>query len=283
MGLPGLWSPITLRADLRLQCSLKKSCRSRRDLSNGMSHVLYNQVFRVDSRLLVVGSQNWQTPGNSIPDPSFGHNLCYKYLNEQCEPILDIYVSRAFSWYKERPNPLRFGPCNRSLKFRESTGTPLPKVGVALGVWRFTPSYSLTLSNTPGSMWCDSRASSCLNSRASSWPALLQCFCLDSRASFLLACNLATPLALVASPKLGLRQVVWPWALPHSHHLGVVQPKLWAQLVTCPSPFEMGWLPLPNVPNCYNKTRPTPNGPPNLVDSPPHNSLGIVGSPSSPS
>jgi len=45
-----------------------------------------------------------------------------------------------------------------------------------LGVWVFTPSHSLALSCTPGSMWCDSRASSWLNSRASS--------CLSSRASF---------------------------------------------------------------------------------------------------
>jgi hypothetical protein len=216
MGLPGLWSPITLRADLGLRCSLKQSCKSRRDLSNGMSHVLCSQVFRVDSWLLVVGSQNWQTPENSTPDPSFGHNLCFRSPNEQCEPILDIYDSRAFQWYKERHNPLRFDSCNRSLKFQESTRTPLPKMGVALGVWGFTPSYSLTLSNTPGSMWCDSRASSCFNSRASSWPALLQCLCLDSRASFLLARNLTTPLALVASPKLGLRHIrslkkVWKW------------------------------------------------------------------------
>jgi hypothetical protein len=34
---------------------------------------------------------------------------------------------------------------------------------------------------------------------------------------------------------------------------------------------------------CCNKIRPTPNGPPNLVDLLPHNSLRIVGSPSWPS
>jgi hypothetical protein len=163
----------------------------------------------VDSRLFVVGSQI----GNSTPGLSFGHNLCFRCSNELNEPILDIYASRAFQWYKERHEPLSFDPCNRSLKFQESTGTPPPQVGVALGVWGFTPSYSLTLSNTPESMWCDSQASSwpallqclCLDSWASSWPALLQCLCLDSRASFLLARNLVTPLALVASPKLGLR------------------------------------------------------------------------------
>jgi hypothetical protein len=145
MGLPGLWSPITLRADLGLQCSLKQSCRSRRDLSNGMSHVLCSQVFRVDSRLLVVGSQNWQTLGISTPNPSFGHNLCFRCENEQCEPILDIYASRAFQWYKQRHKALSFDPCNHSLKFWESTGTPSPKVGVCLGSVRV---HSLTLSNT---------------------------------------------------------------------------------------------------------------------------------------
>jgi len=74
--------------------------------------------------------------------------------------------------------PLSFDPWNCSLKFRESKGTPSPKVGVGLGVWRFTPSYSLTLSYIPRSMWCDSRASS--------WPTPLRLLCLDSRGCYLL-------------------------------------------------------------------------------------------------
>jgi len=168
-----------------------------------MSHVLCSQVFRVDSWLLVVGSQNWQTPGNSTPDPSFGHNLYFRCQNEQWEPILDIYTSRAFQWYKERHNPLRFDPCNRSMKFRESTGTPSPKVRVTLGVWGLTPSHFLTLPGvcdvtlklplaltpglpfalTPGlpfalapglPFWLNSRASLWLHSRASLWPTPLQ-------------------------------------------------------------------------------------------------------------
>ncbi len=201
MGLPGLWSPITLRADLGSQCGLKQSCSSRRELSNAVLHSRIGHREEVDSWLFVVRSQT----GSSTSGPSFGHNLCFRCSNELCKPILDIYAPRAFQWYKECHNPLRFDPCNRSLKFRESTGTPSPKVGVAVGVWVFTPAHSLTLSNTPGNMWCDSRASFCLNSQASSWPVLLQCLCLDSRASFLSAHNLATPLALVASPKLRLR------------------------------------------------------------------------------
>jgi hypothetical protein len=53
-----------------------------------------------DSWLLVVGSQI----GNLTHEPSFDHNLCFKYTNESCEPILDIYVSRTFQWYKENFN-----------------------------------------------------------------------------------------------------------------------------------------------------------------------------------
>jgi hypothetical protein len=150
-GLPRLWSLITFQADLGSKCDLKKSCSSRPELSNGMSHVVCSQVFRVDSRLLMVGSQNWQTPESSTPGPSFGHNLCFRCPNEQCEPILDIYASRAFHWYKV------------SGVHRDS----ISQSGSCLGSVRV---HSLTLSYIPGSPWCDSRASL--------WPAPLQPLCL---------------------------------------------------------------------------------------------------------
>jgi hypothetical protein len=92
MGLPRIWSPITLRADLGSQCGLKQSCSSYRELFNAVSHSRIGHREEVDSRLLVVGSQT----GSSTPGPSFGHNLCFRRLNEQCEPILDIYASRDF-------------------------------------------------------------------------------------------------------------------------------------------------------------------------------------------
>jgi hypothetical protein len=151
-GLPRLWSFITFGIDLRSTRRLKQSCRSRRDLSNGMSHVFCSQVFRVDSRFLVVGSQNRRT--------SFGHNLCFRCPNEQCEPILDIYASRAFHWYKERHEPLRFDPSNLSLKFRESLWDSNSH---QLPTWEFTLEcegsflHTLWTLCTPGSMWCDSR------------------------------------------------------------------------------------------------------------------------------
>ncbi len=173
-----LWTPISLDFRVRSRRVLNQSCNSRRELSKVVLHSRIGCQEEVDSRLLVVGSQT----ANLTLDFSFGHNLCFRCLNEQCKPILDIYVSRAFQWYKERHKPLNFDPWNRSLKFQESTGTPSPKVGVALGVWVFTPSHSLTLSYIPESMWCDFRASSwstplwplCLGSRVSSWPASLQ-------------------------------------------------------------------------------------------------------------
>jgi hypothetical protein len=106
LGLPRLWSPITFRAHFGLRCGLKQSCSSCRKLFNGMSHALYSQVNRVDARLFLIQSQI----GNLIPGISFGHNLCLRCLNEQCEPILDIYIPRAFQSYKERHEPLSFDP-----------------------------------------------------------------------------------------------------------------------------------------------------------------------------
>jgi len=173
LGLSQLWSPITLRSNLRSRCGLKQSCSPRWELSNGMSHAVYRQVNRVDSRLFLVKSQI----GSLTPSPSFGHNLCFRCQNEQCEPILDIFVLISFQWYKERHKPLSFDPWNRSLKFWESTGTPSPKVGVALGVWGFTPSHFPTLLGV-----CDVTPELFLGPHP---------------------CN---PFALVASPKLGLRQ-----------------------------------------------------------------------------
>jgi hypothetical protein len=93
LGLPQLWKPITLHADLRLVSSLKQSCSPCQDLSNNMWRATCTQGNQGDYRLSVVESQ-------LIPDLSFGHNLCFKCPNGSCEPILDIYVPRDFQWYK---------------------------------------------------------------------------------------------------------------------------------------------------------------------------------------
>jgi hypothetical protein len=53
---------------------------------------------------------------NLIPNPSFGHNLCFKCPNGSCEPNLDIHVSRAFQCYKELFDVMSFDPFNCTLK-----------------------------------------------------------------------------------------------------------------------------------------------------------------------
>ncbi len=198
--IPKLGTPTTLRAHnflckplIDMKC--KASCTSHWELSNGMWHATCTQGNRDDSRLLVVGNQI----ANLTFDTSFDHNLCFRCSNGSCKPILDIYVPRAFQWYKKRFNPMSFDPWNCSLKIQKSTRIPTPKVGVPLGLWGFIPSHSFALPGawnvTPG---------------IPSWPALLQA------------------LALVVNPRLGL------W---HSHYMIKLYSCsiLVARLATCDS------------------------------------------------
>jgi hypothetical protein len=164
-GFPRFCKAITLCVDLRSRWGLKQSCSPRQGFFNGMLHATCTQGNWVDSWLLVVGSQTT----NLIFGFSFGHNLCFKCPNGSCKPILDIYVSISFQWYKELLNAMSFDSCNRSLKIQEFIRTPTPKMGAPLGVWVSI----LTLSHT---------------SKLPFWPASLQA------------------LALVTSPRLRLRQ-----------------------------------------------------------------------------
>jgi hypothetical protein len=166
---------ITLCANFWLKSSLKHSCNPCQERFNGMSHATYTQGNQGDSRPLVVKSQIANFTFSLF---FFGHNLCVKCSNGSYEPILDIYVLRAFQWYKELFNPIGFDLCDRSLKVRESIGTLTPKVGVHLGVWEFIPSHFPTLLKA----WD-------VTFGLPSWPAPLQA------------------LTLVASPSLGLRHI----------------------------------------------------------------------------
>jgi hypothetical protein len=74
MGLPQLCGPITLCANLQLRWSLKQSYSPCREFFNGMFHVTCTWGNWGDSQLLVSGSQI----ANLTPDPSFGHNLCFR-------------------------------------------------------------------------------------------------------------------------------------------------------------------------------------------------------------
>jgi len=129
--------------------------------------------------------------GNLTPSLYFGHNLCFKYPNGSCEPILDFYVSRIFQWYKKTFNPMNFDPYNCPLKIQKSIETPIPKVEVHLGMWGFIVSHSSTLPRT----WN-------VTLELHSWPTPSQA------------------LTLVVNPKLGL----WQWLkLKHGHPWKIVQ------------------------------------------------------------
>jgi hypothetical protein len=188
LGLPQLWRRITLRADLRLQWSLKQSCSTCQELSNCMLHAAYMQGNRVDCWLLVVGSQI----ANLTLDLFLGHNLCFRCPNGQCEPIFHIYVSIAFQWYKELFETTSFDPCNCALKIWESIWDSNSQHGNSLGSVRV---HSLTLFALPKA--CDVTLGSL------SWPATLQ------------------PLALVANPRLGLRHQWWVYMKNHANNQNV--------------------------------------------------------------
>jgi hypothetical protein len=119
-GLLGLWELITPSSDLRLGWGLKKTCSSLQQLSNGVSHSTCTHRGRVDSRLLVVGSQI----ASLSPGLSFDHNLCCRCPNGLCKAIFDIYTSRPFQRYKEHFKARCFNPYNWALKSWESRRTP---------------------------------------------------------------------------------------------------------------------------------------------------------------
>jgi hypothetical protein len=131
VGLSQFWGPITLCLNLQLQWNMKQSCSYCRELSNVMSHPTCTKGNRVDSWLLMVGSQT----ADLTLGLSFGHNLCSKCPNGSCELILDIYVSIDFQWYKKLFNPMGFDPFNFLLKIWDSIGSQL---GLQLPKWEFT-------------------------------------------------------------------------------------------------------------------------------------------------
>jgi hypothetical protein len=173
LGLPQLWSPITLCVDLWLRWCMKQSYSPCQKLFNNIWHNTCTQGNQGDFWLLMVGSQI----GNLIPNLSFGHNLSFKYPNGSCKPILDIYIPRAFKWYNKFFNSMGSDLWNHALKIWESIGTLIPKVGIHLGVCRFIPSHFLALLKA----WN-------VTFGLHSWPAPSQA------------------LALVANPRLGLQQ-----------------------------------------------------------------------------
>ncbi len=119
-----LWELITPDCRVRSQRGLNQRCSPRRDLCNAVLHFQFECLEKVDSQLLVVGSQTT----NLTLGPSFAHNLSCRCPNDQCEAIFDIYASRPFQRHQEHFNEWCFEPCCRTLKIRESRRTLSPQL-----------------------------------------------------------------------------------------------------------------------------------------------------------
>jgi hypothetical protein len=128
-----LWKPL-------IEMSHKQNCSACQKIYNNMWHATCTHVIQGDSWLLMVASQI----DILTPSLSFSHDLCYKYSNGSCEPILDIYVLRYFPWYKQVFNPMNFKPWNYSLKIWDSIRIPTPNARIHLGVCGLIPSHFFT-------------------------------------------------------------------------------------------------------------------------------------------
>jgi hypothetical protein len=117
-GLPGLWDIIASHPNLRSRRGLNQTCSPLWELSNAVLHSPSARWERVDSRLLMVGSQTL----------SFAHNLGCRCPNDQCEAISDIYTSRPFQWHQEHPKARCFASYCQTLKIRESRRAPNPQL-----------------------------------------------------------------------------------------------------------------------------------------------------------
>jgi hypothetical protein len=172
LGPSQLWRCITWRADLRLWWILSKVLT----LVKSFSAVCHTPPTRKE-----IGSiPDFQWLGVKLPiwflAFSFGHNLCFGCPNGQCEPILNIYASIVFQWYKELFKTMSFDLWNCVLKVQESIWDSNSQHGSS---FRSVRVHALILFGTPRSMWCDFRV-------------------------FILGCNLATPY-LGRKPKARVR------------------------------------------------------------------------------
>jgi hypothetical protein len=174
-------TPTTLEphnfASRPLKCGLKQNCSFCQKLSNGMSHALWNQVNQVDSQLFLseVKLAVW------FLALLLAITCVLDIQMSKCELILDIYVSRAFQWYKERHKPLHLTPEIAS----EVSGVHRDSISQSESCLGSVNVHSLTFFHT-----------FLYSQEYVVWLS-----------SFLLARTLTTPLLLVTNPKLGLRHL----------------------------------------------------------------------------
>jgi len=128
-GLLGIWAFITSRFDLRLGRGLKQTCSSPWELFNGVLHSTWTHHDRVDSWLLVVGSQITSL----IPGPSFAYNLWCRCPNGSCKAILTSTLQELSNGIK---NTVMWGVLTPAIElwvFRSPRGLSSPIFGSVSG------------------------------------------------------------------------------------------------------------------------------------------------------
>ncbi len=101
----------------------------QKDLFNNVLHAPIDNLLTPALRGFVVENQIY----NLTLGPSFDHNSCISYLNEQREETLGIYTSRTFQWYLGGPIWCLFAFSTKALNIQNSCMGATPKMGVHLG------------------------------------------------------------------------------------------------------------------------------------------------------
>jgi hypothetical protein len=105
----------------------------KKNLSNGVWHIPIGDHLTPTLRKFVIRNQIL----NLIIDPSFDHNSCISYLNEQCEGTLDIYTLKPFQWDLGGSIWCSFSFSTKALNIQDSRTNATPKVGMHLGIIGF--------------------------------------------------------------------------------------------------------------------------------------------------
>jgi hypothetical protein len=131
-GVPGLWELITPDFEVWSQQGLNQTCNPRRDLSNDVSHSQFGGRKKVDSRLLVVGSQT----ASLTPGPSFAHNLGYTCPNDQ---LRGHFLYLRFKTFPMTPRTPQCEVFWALLSNSKHSGVPEDSKSPTLEVLGFTP------------------------------------------------------------------------------------------------------------------------------------------------
>ncbi len=123
--LSKLWQLITPCSDLQSGWGMKKTCNSPSELSNGVLHSACTHRGRVDSRLLVVGSQIV----NLTPGLSFAHNLCCICPNGPCKAFLTSTLQDLSNGIKNTSRRGVLTPAIKLWTLGNPRGLPSPHFG----------------------------------------------------------------------------------------------------------------------------------------------------------